>query len=150
VSAPNEPVLANLGLTAADFTRAFPTARLGWCRACQKDKHRDCDLHMNDGAGDAEDFVAVSCACPCEGEVRGKLIDLVAALRRDADERETLLAARDGSAQRLWAGLDQVLVSLTRLITDGYDDEGEWTSTPPDLEAIIVAAAPLLSAETPQ
>jgi hypothetical protein len=133
-----------------DFTRGLPGAPRDRCHDCRLNKHAGCDLHMNDGAGDAEDFVAVSCACPCEGEVRGKLIDLVAALRRDADERETLLAARDGSAQRLWAGLDQVLASLTRLVTDGYDDEGEWTGTPPDLEAIIVAAAPLLSAERPR
>ena len=144
------PSAADIGLAPPDFTRAFPTGRLGWCRGCQKNKHRDCDLHMNDGAGDAEDFIDVNCSCPCGGEVYGDLIDLVAGLRRGQEHEECarLLAHHEQRGDRLWSALDQVRTALDRMASE-HDDEGNWMVEATELEQLSAALAPVWDEERP-
>lgn len=64
-----------------DFTE------VGWCRDCKLGQHDQCDIHMNDNAVDALDFINVSCDCPCEGDVRSPehhgLIELIVELREE-------------------------------------------------------------------
>lgn len=97
-----------------------------WCLGCKANRHKECDLHINDGAVDAEEFINVRCDCPCEGEVRGKLIDLVAQLRQEA---ATAAAAIEelGSAldwrSRQYRTLDAAIV---RYLEGSTDDEGDF------------------------
>lgn len=95
------------------------------CLGCKANRHKECDLHINNGAVDAEEFIFVVCDCPCEGEVRGKLIDLVAELRQEA---ATAAAAIEelGSAldwrSRQYRTLDAAVV---RFLEVSVDDEGQ-------------------------
>lgn len=96
-----------------------------WCLGCKANRHKECDLHINDGAVDAEEFIDVKCYCPCEGDVRGKLIDLVAQLRQEA---ATAAAAIEELGNTLdWRSRQYrtLEAAVVRLLEASTDDEGE-------------------------
>lgn len=107
-----------------------------WCLGCKANRHKECDKHINDGAVDALEFIDVRCDCPCEGEVRGKLIDLVAQLRQEA---ATAAAAIEelGSAldwrSRQYRTLDAAIV---RFLERSTDDEGDFNPLLSSLEEL--------------
>lgn len=102
----------------------FVNVDTNWCLFCMRNRHRDCELHINDGAVDALDFVPVRCDCPCKGRVYGRLIDLVQELN------EQIAAHQED--QKRWYDRERVLEkqvlstrdAVEQLLTYGYDDEG--------------------------
>lgn len=96
------------------------------CADCRHNRHRMCDLRMNEGAVDAEDFISVSCKCPCEGEVTGQLIDLVSTLRMQI---KALNSVADEEKEQEGNEID-VLRSLITCVEEffrtGINDEGTF------------------------
>lgn len=96
------------------------------CVGCRHNKHRECDLRINEGAVDAEDFISVSCKCPCEGEVTGQLIDLVSTLRLQI---KALTSVADEEKEQEGNEID-VLRSLITCVEEffqtGINDEGTF------------------------
>lgn len=83
---------------------------------------------MNDGAGDAEDFIGVTCKCPCEGEVPhgGRLIDLVDSLRKQlAVQRPEEAITRPEDLQELKT-LRTLVTRTEHFFATGVDDEGDF------------------------
>lgn len=99
---------------------------IGWCLLCKRGKHADCELHVNDGAVDALDFVNVRCDCPCQGEVSrgGKLIDLVARLRESLEDAHGLLNQSDHQISDLQGRETEALIMLRDFFEEYVDDEG--------------------------
>ena len=100
------------------------------CFACKSNVHRDCELHMNDGAVDALDFVHVYCECPCKGEVfeGARLIDLVEALRKSLSEvskraHEKLSKEQQQHDEILTLGKKSIKL-IEEFIESYVDDEG--------------------------
>lgn len=94
------------------------------CFACSKNLHRDCELHLNDGAVDALDFIDVNCNCPCKGRVRTKLIDLVRALDTDNKTMEDQIAELRQGQARVRQADSHLMVLLNDFFTEITDDEG--------------------------
>lgn len=121
------------------FNRGYPV-RTTWCRSCQASRHTECDWHMNDGAGDAEDFVEVRCECPCDGQLQHgeMLIDLVASLRREIHALENDKAAaslREGSVGT-W-GVELAQIYDEHLHDALFDDEGKLSPQEIDVLAVL-------------
>lgn len=96
------------------------------CVGCRHNKHRECDLRINEGAVGAEDFIPVSCKCPCEGEVTGQLIDLVSTLRMQI---KALNSVADEKKEQEGNEIDILRVLITRVeefFQAGIDDEGAF------------------------
>lgn len=98
------------------------------CFSCRKNRHRECDLHMNDGAVDAEEFVSVCCKCPCEGEVPagGALIDLVARLREQIGVVEQGSTEVDAVVNEEVRALRSLVTLTENFICNGINDEGAF------------------------
>jgi hypothetical protein len=109
-----------------EFRTGFPRAEFerqknfGRCPSCVHGRHAQCERHINDGAFDADDFVRVSCICPCEGDVHApySLIDLVAELRREIAEIAVLLNDERGAR----AAAEERLITLAEFAFDELDD----------------------------
>lgn len=103
------------------------------CLMCTSNKHSECDLHMNDGAVDAEDFVHVSCDCPCNGEVEpgGKLIDLVAVLRDEIADLEEKSSAGAAESEQTARAHRALLAQIGNYLDEIFDDEGDGLSVSP-------------------
>lgn len=103
------------------------------CKMCASNKHGECDLHINDGAVDAEEFISVSCACPCEGEVQqgGKLIDLVAVLREDLSNWKRLYEASGRVATDHSNAHRALLRQIGEYLEEIFDDEGDGLQVSP-------------------
>lgn len=79
---------------------------------------------MNEGAVDAEEFIDVSCKCPCEGEVTGQLIDLVSVLRLRIRALASLMSEekeQDGNEVDI---LRALMTSVEEFFQTGINDEG--------------------------
>lgn len=97
------------------------------CLACRQNRHKMCDLHMNDGAVDIEEYINVRCGCPCRGQVReegGKLIELVADLRDQYSSLLKQLAEKDRNINRLMYNESEALSMLKDFFNHWMDDEG--------------------------
>lgn len=121
--------------------------RFTWCPRCVEGRHVGCDLHMNDGAFDAMDFVHVSCECPCEGEIRESfsLLDLIARLR--GDERNTTSVAQKEAQDRiaventLYEAADLIMVDLHNAL---IDDEGRFNPHQPTFDHVMARLEEIL------
>lgn len=97
------------------------------CWACARNQHKKCDLHMNDGAVDAEEFIAVSCDCVCEGKIGTEydsLIDMVMSYKRMVDFSEQKARTQSILAARSAATADEALELIRSFLGRAYDDEG--------------------------
>ena len=94
----------------------------GLCWSCLVDLHRECELHINDDAHDADDFISVKCDCHCQGEVYPdhKLIDIIAELRDAIASNQKRHAADDQEARRAVRALREV----ASLLDAAVDEEG--------------------------
>jgi hypothetical protein len=97
------------------------------CWACARNQHKNCDLHMNDGAVDAEEFIDVRCDCPCEGSIGTQydsLIDMVMAYKTIANDSEQKARTQSMLAARSASTADEALELIRAFLGRGYDDEG--------------------------
>lgn len=100
----------------------------GWCFFCKRSKHADCELHVNDDAHDALDFVNVNCECPCQGEVprpSGKLIDLVKVLREHTEQLVAEIDEKEAEIKKLQSREAEAIVMLRDFFEEYVDDEGD-------------------------
>jgi hypothetical protein len=99
-----------------------PAKTDGLCSGCRADLHRDCILHLNDDAVDAEDFIMVTCDCICQGECDSehRLIDIIADLRREIEGRE---ATWEETSKRSRAS-ESALREVADLLDQSFNDEG--------------------------
>ena len=97
------------------------------CISCARNKHKNCDLHMNDGAFDAEDFISVSCSCFCRGRIGTQFDSLMAMAKHYAEQVEEfqeetrqvrMLAARAAGVA------DEVMEIVRNFDARARDDEG--------------------------
>lgn len=97
------------------------------CISCARNKHKQCDLHMNDGAFDAEDFISVRCDCFCEGRIGTQFDSLLAMAEHYANQvqefREETRQAKMLAARA--AGVaDEVMEIVRAFDSRARDDEG--------------------------
>jgi hypothetical protein len=97
------------------------------CWSCARNKHKDCDLHMNDGAFDVEDFIPVSCGCICEGKIGTEfdsLLDMAIAYKKWFKESEDRVRVQSVLAARAASLAEDSLESIRAFLGRAYDDEG--------------------------
>lgn len=97
------------------------------CISCARNKHKDCDLHMNDGAFDAEDFVNVRCDCFCGGRIGTQFDSLMQMAEHYAEQvqefREETRQVRMLAARA--AGVADEMMEIIRTFdARARDDEG--------------------------
>jgi hypothetical protein len=100
--------------------------RPGSCVACRHKRHRECDLRLNEDAVDAQDFVDVSCKCPCEGEVTGQLIDLVSALRAQLGSLNSVITEAQAQEADELLILRSLVTNVEEFFQNSVDDEGSF------------------------
>lgn len=97
------------------------------CISCARNKHKMCDLHMNDGAFDADDFISVRCDCFCAGRIGTQYDSLMAMAEDYAKQVEEfqeearqvrMLAARAAGVA------DEVMEIVRTFDARARDDEG--------------------------
>lgn len=97
------------------------------CISCARNKHKNCDLHMNDGAFDAKDFISVRCDCFCRGRIGTQFDSLMAMAEYYANQVEEfqeetrqvrMLAARAASVA------DEMMEIIRTFDSRARDDEG--------------------------
>jgi hypothetical protein len=97
------------------------------CISCARNKHKQCDLHMNDGAFDAEDFISVSCDCFCGGRI-GTQFDSLMAMAQHYAEQVQEFAEETRQAKMLAARAagvaDEVMEIVRAFDSRARDDEG--------------------------
>lgn len=100
---------------------------------CTSSKHGECETHINDGAVDAEDFIFVSCACPCKGEVPegSKLITLVADLRQQLEEVQAAYSAVGKVSADASSAHRALLRHIGEDLEDIFNDEGDGLQVSP-------------------
>lgn len=109
------------------------------CLPCSRNQHAGCDHHMNDGAGDAMDFIPVSCRCPCQGEVGDVgLLGLVVGLRQEIAGAERHQARSAEVLEQLVAKVQAVVEDLAAKAQPRhyYDDEGNLLYRPGDFAVL--------------
>lgn len=104
-----------------------------WCYMCTSSKHGECELHINDGAVDAEEFISVHCACPCKGEVPegSKLITLVADLRQQLEEVQAAYAAVGKVSADASSAHRALLRHIGEDLDNIFNDEGDGLQVSP-------------------
>jgi hypothetical protein len=97
------------------------------CHSCARNKHKQCDHHMNDQAFDAQDFIMVWCDCFCEGRIGREFDSLMEMAKHYADAAKTaqeetrtskILAARAADTA------EQALEAIRWFDDQARDDEG--------------------------
>lgn len=99
------------------------------CISCARNKHKMCDLHMNDGAFDALDFIHVKCDCFCEGKigtVYDSLLDMSKKYAEDREEALTETRQMKMLAARAAGVADEVLEAIRSFDNRARDDEGNF------------------------
>lgn len=97
------------------------------CWACARNQHKKCDIHLNDGAVDAEEFINVNCGCVCEGKIGTQydsLIAMVMAYKEMVDSAEQKARTQSMLAARSASTADEALELIRAFLQRGYDDEG--------------------------
>lgn len=97
------------------------------CISCARNKHKQCDLHMNDGAFDAQDFINVRCDCFCAGRIGTQFDSLMSMAEHYAEQVEQfadetrqvrMLAARAAGVA------DEMMEIIRTFDARARDDEG--------------------------
>jgi hypothetical protein len=99
------------------------------CISCARNKHKMCDLHMNDGAFDALDFIHVRCDCFCKGQigtVYDSLLDMAKKYAEDCEEAIAEAREMKMLAARAAGVADEVLEAIRGFDNRARDDEGNF------------------------